>query len=116
MSIRSVLFREQECIGVGYVPPARNHTGGIPDREQPWTETPGQRPPLDRDSPLDRDPMDRQSPPLDRDPLDKRPPSDEDTRPGQRPPCRQTDICEYIKSQTVFANGTELVVSGIVCT
>ena len=104
MSIRSVLFREQECIGVGCVPPARNHTGSIPDREQPWTETPGQRPPLDRDppwteTPWTRDPLRTKTPALDRD-----------------PPCRQTDVCEYIKSQTVFANGTELVVSGIVCT
>ena len=45
--------REQECIPVGCVPPARYHTGGLPDRDTPGAETsppdrepPGQRHPL----------------------------------------------------------------------
>ena len=60
---------KQECIPVGCVLPARYRTGGLLDRDRPWTETPLERLPLDRDPPLGQRPPHRQrprSPPVDR--------------------------------------------------
>ena len=63
---------KQECIPVGYVPPAYYLTGGLHDRDLPRIENPP-----DRDPPGQRHP--RTEIPLDRDPLDR-------DLTGQRPP------------------------------
>ena len=47
---------EQECIIVGCVLPACNHMGNSVGQRPPQTETPRQRPPLDRDPPGQRFP------------------------------------------------------------
>ena len=86
-------FSQQECIPVRCILPAHNcmgsHSQRPPDRDLPGQRPPGQRLPLDRDSPwtdpprqepnrqtlpLDRDSLDRH--PLDRDPLLDRDPPD----------------------------------------
>ena len=91
---------EQECIPVGCILPTHYCTGGIHDRDPPWTETlctetPGQRPPLDIDPSRQRPPR-RRSPwtetPLDR----ERPPGTETPPPGTEtetcPVDRQTPV------------------------
>ena len=91
---------ETRSIPVGCIPPIRQHTGGLPDRDipgqrPPWTETPQTENPwtethLDRDpTPLDRDltPLDRDLTPLDRDPQTRDPHPWTET-PRQRPPRR----------------------------
>ena len=82
-----IIFRLQECIPVGCVPSTRYRvggslSGGLPNRDPPWTETsPGQRPPwtetAQTETPLDRDPSWTETP-MDRDSPRQRP-------PGQRP-------------------------------
>ena len=97
---------KQECIPVGCVPPARNHTvGGLPDRDPPGQKPPPKQRPPWTETPLDRDPP-RQRPSLDRDPQDRDPlrplwtetPPWTEPPPGQRPPYRNriTDRCKNI--------------------
>ena len=81
--------KKQECILVGCVLPAHNHTaaGGLPDRDPPWTETPQQRPPMDRDPRL-RPPVQRS--PWTKNPTRQRPLIQRPT--GQRPSWTETPL------------------------
>ena len=60
-------YTKQEYILVECVPPALYHTGGLPDRDFPWTETPWIETPLQTwipqtETPWTETPLDREPP------------------------------------------------------